>query len=410
MKKALTLLILFAVAGAAEGQVAQTADSLALMGGILVDVEGKQLLEGQVVLVHGGQIQAITNEVDPIPAGYQVIDLEGNYLMPGMIDVHTHLSTLASADIALKSGVTTVRTAGVPAFQDVTLMRLVQDGHLPGPDVVPAGTYITPEIGETALGDHRLGPLMGGVHDAETLREMVRINIDRGAKVIKTRGTERAGRPETDPRKQTYTQEELEAVVDEATKAGVPVMVHAHGDEGGRAAVLAGAKSIEHGTYLTAETLKLMSERGTYLVPTYITLLDLVEPGGDYDNPVILMRGKYMIPKSEQMIRNAIRLGVTIVTGADNRYTEQSTSRVSMEVEHFRRLGLEPWEALRSTTTYAADLLGLGSTTGKIAVGYEADLIVLTDDPIEVPKALQDVVMIMSNGRLVLNRLPFAKD
>ena len=107
----------------------------------------------------------------------------------------------------------------------------------------------------------RLGILTGPVDNEEELRHLVRINIDRGAKVIKIRGTEWAGLPETDPRKQTYTREQLAWVVDEASKYNVPVLVHAHGDEGARAALKAGAKSIEHGTFLTDETLKLMKEQ-----------------------------------------------------------------------------------------------------------------------------------------------------
>ena len=343
-------------------------------------------------------------------SAYQVRDLEGAFLMPGMIDAHTHLSSLASAKIALLSGVTTVRTAGVKAYQDVTLSKLVSEGYFAGPDVVPAGVYVTPDLGETALADPRLGPLMQGITDAEKLRTIVRINADRGAKVIKTRGTERAGRPETDPRKQTYTKSELEAVVEEANKFDLPVMIHAHGDEGSRAAVLAGAKSIEHGTFLSEETLQLMVERGTYLVPTFITLMDLVEPGGDYDQPVVNMRGRYMIPKSEKMIKKAIALGVKIATGADNSYLEKSTSRVSMEAMHFVRLGMDPWDALQTVTTNGADLLGLGDQTGRIAPGYDADLIVVLDNPVEDLRALQDVVVVISNGHEVINRLPFRKE
>ena len=182
-----------------------------------------------------------------------------------------------------------------------------------------------------------------------------------------------------------------------------------HGVKGALAAVKAGAASIEHGTFLSEETLKLMKEKGTYYVPTFITLVDLIEPGGDYDNPVLQMRGKYMLPKSEQGIKNAIRLGVKLATGADNRYTPESTSRVSMEVEHFVRLGMSPFEALKTTTVNAAELLGLSDLTGRIKEGYEADLIVIPNNPLIEVNALQDVLMVMSNGNLVYNRLPFGK-
>ncbi|MBX2817581.1 MAG: amidohydrolase family protein [Saprospiraceae bacterium] len=386
---------------------AKAADSLALVNAHLVRPSLSKIDSNHSILIVGKTISGILGPEEVIPDGFRQVDLEGAHLMPGMIDVHTHLSSLASARIALMSGVTTVRTAGVAAFQDVTLSQLVADGHIAGPDVIPAGVYVTPNLGETVLADPRLGSLMAGVDDAQKLRELVRINADRGAKVIKTRGTERAGRPDTDPRKQTYTESQLEAVVDEAAKFGLPVMIHAHGDEGARAAVLAGARSIEHGTFLSEETLRLMAEKGTYLVPTFITLMDLIEPGGDYDQPVVNMRGRYMIPKSEAMIRKALDLGVTFATGADNSYLDASTSRVSMEAMHFLRLGMEPWEVLRALTTNGAKLLGLTQTTGTLTVGAEADIIAVLDNPLDNIRALQDVVTVISNGQIVINRLPF---
>ena len=381
---------------------------MAIVNCQIVDVVNHKIIDNGMVLAENGLIIYV-GTIKDIPAGFDSIDLEGNYLLPGMIDVHTHLATIDAANRALMSGVTSVRSASVPAFQDVTLQKMVEEGHLPGPDMVPCGVYITPHLGESALADPRLGPLMNGVHSLEDLRTLVRINIDRGAKVIKTRGTERAGLPTTDPREQTYTIEQLTAVVEEADKYGIPVMIHGHGDEGSYTAVAAGAKSIEHGTFLSDNTLMLMKEKGAYLVPTYITIKDLVEPGGDYEGAVLEMRGKYMIPKSERTIKKAIELGVKIATGADNRYGPESTSRVSMEVEEFIRLGMDPWMALEATTTIASELIGLEDNTGQISVGYEADLISVSDNPLEDPKALQDVLMVMSNGHLVLMRLPFGK-
>ena len=164
-------------------------------------------------------------------------------------------------------------------------------GFIAGPDYLGAGVYVTPFIGDGVLADEELMRLVVPIDSEEDLRTLVRVNIDNGARVIKTRGTERAGTATTDPREQVYTERQLQAVVEEARSRGVSVLCHAHGDEGARAAVLAGVRSIDHGTYMSDETLRLMKERGTYFVPTYTTMVDLLEPGGDYDDPVVKIRG-----------------------------------------------------------------------------------------------------------------------
>jgi imidazolonepropionase-like amidohydrolase len=255
----------------------------------------------------------------------------------------------------------------------------------------------------------RFGNLMGGVGTDEDLKQLVNVNIDRGAAVIKSRGTERAGLPETDPREQSYTQHQLTVIVETAGARNVPVMVHAHGDEGARAAVLAGAKSIEHGTFLSDETLQLMKQKGTYLVPTYITLEDLTKPGGDYSGAVLELRGRFMMPQAERVFRKAHALGIPIATGADNNYTNQSTSRISLECEHFVRMGMTPFEAIQSATVISAELLGIASKTGKIIPGMEADLVLVPGNPLEDIRALQDALIVISNGHMALKRVPFGK-
>ncbi|MFZ9981928.1 MAG: amidohydrolase family protein [Cyclobacteriaceae bacterium] len=362
-----------------------------------------------VVFINGKTIERIGKAGDPIASKYEVIDGQGYYLLPGLIDCHTHIDNLAAAQRALYSGVTTFRTAGVSAYQDVAIGKLSESGIIPGPDVVPAGMFVTPNPGETILGDIRLGEFYNGINTEEQLRKAVNINIDRGAKVIKTRATERAGLAETDPRKQVYTVQQLRIIVEEAGKRGVPVMVHAHGDEGARAAVLAGARSIEHGTFLSEETLKLMNEKGTFLVLTYITLEDLTKPGGDYEGAVLELRGRYMMPVAEAAFKKALQLGVKIATGADNDYTAKSTSRVALECEHFVRMGMSPFKAIQSATIVSAELLMVDKTTGRIAPGYEADMILVPGNPLTDIKNLQDPLMVISNGKVSIKRIPFAK-
>jgi len=363
-----------------------------------------EIFENVTVFVKNGKIDRISGADAAISSAYTIIDLEDHYLLPGMFDVHTHISTLDQARRALESGVTTVRSASVTAFQDVALRELALNGKVPGPDVVAAGVYVTPNLGETVLADPRLSELAGGVNTDEELRKLVNINVDRGVDVIKTRGTQRAGLPDTDPRQQVYTERQLRVIVDEAARHGMPVMVHAHGDEGARAAVLAGARSIEHGTYLATETLTLMKERGTWLVPTYVTMDEMNEEQYDY---VLRLRGKHMVPQLEKVIREAHAMGVRIATGADNYYDDESINRISIEVEHYVRMGMSNFEALQTATVSSAELLQLQDQTGRIAAGYEADMILVPANPLTNIEALQDVLMVMSNGRMALKRIPF---
>ncbi len=381
------------------------AADIALTNGHVFDGVNDRILENATVLVADGRIERIGDGAMRIPRGYEVVDLEGYYLMPGLFDAHTHISSIEQAKQALESGVTTVRSASVSAYQDVGLQQLVESGALPGPEMIAAGVYITPDLGNTILADPRLAELHAGVTTDDALRLLVRVNADRGARVIKTRGTQRAGLPDTDPRQQVYTERQLRVVVEEAAKYGLPVMVHAHGDEGARAAVLAGARSIDHGTYLTDETLRLMKERGTWLVPTYVTMDELNEERYDY---VLRLRGKHMLPHLERAIRAAHAMGVRIATGADHYYSEDSINRISIEVEHFVRFGMSNFEALQTATTSAAALLQMDDRTGRIAEGYEADLILVPANPLEHIAALQDVLLVMSNGEIALKRIPFA--
>jgi imidazolonepropionase-like amidohydrolase len=400
----LACLLIFMTGGA--GVFAADRPAYALTNVRIFNGVDNAIMTGRSVLVRDGLIERITGPADAVPAGYEVIDCDGNYLLPGLFDVHTHLESLEQARRALESGVTTVRTAGVPAFQDVGLAALSKAGKIAGPDVVAAGVYVTPNLEDTILADPRLAVLADGVESDEALRLLVRINAERGATVIKTRGTERAGRADTDPREQVYTQHQLEVVVDEAGKHGLAVMVHAHGDEGARAAVLAGARSIEHGSYLSDETLGLMKERGTWLVPTYITMLEMLEE--EYEGS-LRVRGTYMVPRLEKVIRKAHELGVPIATGADSYYDAQTINRISLEAWHLVRLGLSPFEALQAATVKSAELLMLADRTGRIDAGFEADMILVPSNPLEDISALQDVLLVMSNGQVALKRIPFAK-
>ena len=394
---ALSLTAMVYPASAADGPYALTNANL-------FDGINDAITENVTVLVRDGKIEKILTDGSNVPRDYTLIDVEGNFLMPGMIDVHTHLDTIERAQRALDSGVTTVRVAGSSAYQDIALRELVRSGALAGPEVLASGVFVIPDISPAVLADPRLAEFYGGVEGDEAMRRLVNINIDHGVDVIKTVSTQRSGLPDTDPRQQVYTERELRVIVDEAAKHDVPVLVHAHGDDGARAAVLAGARSIEHGTYLSTETLQLMKERDTWFVPTYITIVDLEEEHKHY---VLRLRGRHMLPQIERGIREAHRLGVKLATGADSSYEESSINRISLEIEIFASFGLSNFEALQAGTVSAAELLRIDDRTGRIAEGFEADMIVVPANPLDDIRALQDVLLVMSNGQLALKRIPF---
>lgn len=388
-------------------------DPLYLTGGQVVDVASGEVLSGVDVVVRDGRIQRVapTAEVDPPPSGARVVELEGRYVLPGLVDAHTHLAGLASARRALESGVTTARAVGVGGYRDVAIRRMVREGTLPGPDLLAAGVFVTPELGDAVLTD----PGLSAFHDrevrsAEDLRRVVSVNADRGVDWVKTRATRRAGLPEQDPRQQVYTEEQLRTIVDEGSRHGVPVAVHAHGDAGMRAAVRAGARSIEHGTYASEETLRLMAKRGTYLVPTVAVVEDLTRPGGDYSGPLLETRGRHMLPRIRETAERAWDLGVPIVAGVDTGYGPESVLRIGHELEELVGVGISPLEALRSATTRAAEMLGIEGRTGRVEAGYEADLVVVDRNPLEDIRYVQDVLVVVSDGRLAVDRLPFARE
>lgn len=380
---------------------------IALINATIIDGVNSQQIENASLIIQDGIITEIQPDATTSPEADSVIDVAGRYVLPGYIDAHTHISNMETAERALMSGVTTLRTAGSDSYRDVAINNLVKENKLPGPEIVAAGTFVQPELGDDLLADNRFSTLYDGVKSEESLRKLVQINIDRGSRVIKTRATERAGVPETDPRKQVYTEDQLRIIVDEASKVDIPVMAHSHGAEGSLAAVRAGVKSIEHGTYLDEQTIKLMKEQGTYLVPTYTTVKDLTEPGGDYDHPVTTIRGLHMLPRMEKTIKMALSHDINIVASTDSGYGPESINRVPMEAANFVDLGMSHMDAIRSCTSLAAELLEVDDHTGRIAEGYDADLVVIERNPMEDIQSLQDVIVIISNGEIVRNRLPF---
>ena len=404
---ALALLLATAVVPAA-------AQDLVLVNARVVDVTTGSVSEPATVVVEDGRIARIVEGgaaeapagAAEVPAGAVTVDLMGRYLAPGLMDAHVHVSSAADARRALHTGVTTMRSMGTSHYADVGLRELQAGGHLEGPEYLAAGYHVRPPAAEAFFQDHpELGHLYGEeVRGEEAVRAMTAAIVSRGVDFVKTNATERAGLPETDPRRQFYWEAELRAIVIEAAGAGIPVAAHAHGDGGARAAVEAGVRSIEHGTYIGPETLGRMVEMGTFLVPTIAIVRDLTIPGGDYDNAVLNIRGRHMLPRVREMARRAHEMGVRIVAATDTGYGPESTTTLAHELLELVGVGMTPLEALQAATTTAAELFGIEERVGVIAPGLEADLIVLERDPLEDVGVVQDVLMVVSDGKVVVQR------
>ena len=318
-----------------------SSQDLALTGANVVDVESGRIIADATVTIRGGVIESIVPG-GAAPAGMEAVDLGGRYLSPGLMDAHVHLSTEAQAVRALQSGITTARNAGSSSYADVGLRDLIRAGYAQGPEMLAAGYHIRPGEPEAFWIDN---PTLGrfradGLRSPDAIAAAVNANLDRSVDFIKTTSTERAGLPNTDPRKQLYDAGEVGIMVREASARGIPVMAHAHGDVGARAAVEGGVRSIEHGTYMSRETLRIMVQRGTFLVPTVAIVADLTIPGGDYDNSILSIRGRHMLPRVREMARMAHSLGVKIVAATDTGYSTESTTRLAHELmEYVENIG-----------------------------------------------------------------------
>ena len=357
--------------------------------------------------IAGGRIAEITPASDRAGA----IDLQRAFLLPGFIDAHTHIEDPASARRALLSGVTTTRVLGDAYLKAMATRDLVRAGYVQGPQMLVSGGHIRPRLGEPFIlsfpqfGQYLDAPLQGAANVAVVVRAVAA----RGADVIKVGASERAGLARTDPRRQELSYEEIRAAVLEAGKTGLLVAAHAHDRHGANAAVRAGVRSIEHGTYLDDETLALMRKQGTFFVPTLAIMSPLGDPHGDSADDVALqLRTSHMMKPLRDAVRKARALGITVAVGTDGTYgdgDESSRVRPGHEVAELIACGYSPLEAITSATYNSARVLGIEARTGSIAVGLEADLLVVDRDPRTDPTTLFEPMVVVTDGTIVLNRL-----
>jgi imidazolonepropionase-like amidohydrolase len=376
---------------------------LVLTNANVIDGVSEKPIRHATVIVRDGKIVSVAATSSKIPHGATVLDLKGRWLLPGLIDAHVHVNE-DQARVALESGVTTVRTGS----GGISVREQHRAGVTTLPDVVASEYQIVRQPPPRFfLAFPQLADMKDGVHGPDHMRRIVRALIDSGVDVIKILATERAGLQEADPRRRTFTDEELVAAIQAATLGGRAVMAHAHGDEGASAAVRAGVRSIEHGTYLSDATLSLMKVRGTFFVPTITVFERYAAMGGPGPQPNAIVgdRSRAMLPLVRAVTTKALKMGVRIVAGSDNTYNDKKYG-LHDELTELRRAGLSPMAAIKAATSVAAECLMIQARTGAIRPGLEADLIVVDRDPTADLEALRDVLFVLNDGKIVINRLP----
>jgi imidazolonepropionase-like amidohydrolase len=387
--------------------------TLVLSGARIIDGTGAEPVRGRSVVVEGGVITAVVDDARA-PRGNGV-DLAGHTLLPGLINCHVHLCFGAEADpvrplreepLALtaikallraretaRAGVTTVRDLGGREYVEIAARRAIQEGLIDGPRILAAGRPVCMTGGH----GHWLGREADGPDDA---RKAVREQLKAGADVIKIIATGGVMTPGVEPGSPQMTLEEMRAAIEEARKAGRRTAAHAMAATGISEAIDAGITSIEHGVFLTEEIVAHMRRDGTFLVPTLNAPIAIAAGGLAAGIPPFMVRkSEQVVPAHVASFQLAHRAGVRIAAGADSGTPLNFHGSLLPELALMVKYGMTPLEAIRSATVTAADCLGLGEVTGRVAPGYAADLIAVAGDPAERIEALADLKLVLVNGR-----------
>ncbi|WP_024805808.1 amidohydrolase family protein [Nocardia sp. BMG51109] len=406
--------------------------TVALRAARRVDIDTGRVHSPAVIVVEDNLIAA----VDPpqLPEGAEVIDLGDVTLLPGLMDmeinlliggpdnpsglpnamhgvqddpVYRTLRATLNARTTLHAGFTTVRNLGLMVktggyLLDVDLGRAIDQGWVEGPRIVGAGHAITPTGGHLdptmfqRLAPHIM-PLSveeGRANGVPQVRECVRYQIKYGAGVIKISASGGVMSHGTVAGAQQYSDEELEAIVDEAHRAGIPVAAHAHGDAGIRACIRAGVDCIEHGSLASDDTIAMMVENGTFLVPT-----SYLSEGLDVSKaaPALQKKAAEVFPQARETLRKAIKAGVKIACGTDAPAVPHGDN--AKELWALVDRGMTPVEALRAATVTSAELIGVDDR-GRLEPGLLADIIAVPGDPTDDITVLEDVRFVMKDGRI----------
>jgi imidazolonepropionase-like amidohydrolase len=405
------------------------AQTTIVRAGKVIDVERGRVLTDQAIRIDNERIVAIGDYRQQDVGGARVIDWSGYTVLPGLMDLHTHLTgNINSADIlaplqssaardvlfgvanarsTLRAGFTTVRDVGCyRAFIDVALRDAINSGIVEGPRMIVSGAYITVSGGGgevTGIAPDVIVPadMRRGVANSETeIRQRVRELISGGATFIKVIATGAVLTAGTNPGASEYTEAEIHAAVEEAAQYGIFVTAHAHGAEGIKRAVRAGVRSVEHASFLDDEGIALMKRHGTWLVAD-IYNGDYIDEVGrrDHWTDEIMRKNTDTTQRQRDGFAKAAKAGVRIAYGTDSGvYPHGDNAR---QFAYMVRYGLSPMDAIRSATLNAAQLLGMERDIGSIAVGKFADLVAVEGDPLQNIDTLRTIHGVIKTGRLV---------
>lgn len=406
--------------------VAQSAATV-IHAGRLLDRPGRAPRGASTIIVQGGKIVSVADGLRPAPAGARLIDLSDRFVLPGLIDSHVHLDSdaggnaglieglttndsaaafraIANARKTLDAGFTTVRNLGGPAAI-MALRDAIRDGVVPGPRILDAGNGIstTSGHGDGAVGlNEELGravPPDNLCDGADACRRAVRLQVRRGVDVIKTMTTGGVNSRIGAGLGAQMFGDEIKAIVETAHLYGKKVAVHAHGADGINMALAAGADSIEHGTLIDAESIRLFKASKAYYVPTLSTVngyLERIAADANAYPPAVRAKIDWRIKITGDALRRAYPAGVPIAFGTDAGVSKHG--RNADEFELMVRHGMPAGEAIKAATVNAAALLGISAEAGSIEPGKRADIIAVTGDPLRDVTVLKRVGFVMSDG------------